>query len=96
VKWCRILANKLEQKEGVQIDKDHSIYSVESQQELSSKESLVLKKKIALPLTWVLVGNIRVPITLPYWTKKGLNVGGTTEPLFIIATNVETNTIYTF
>ena len=27
--------------------------------------------------------------------RKGLNVGGTTEPLFIIATNVETNTIYT-
>jgi len=27
--------------------------------------------------------------------RKGLNVGGTKEPLFIIATNVETNTIYT-
>jgi tRNA-specific 2-thiouridylase len=39
-----------------------------------------------------LVGNIRVPITIGQ--RKGLNVGGTTEPLFI-ATNVETNTIYT-
>ncbi|MES2487869.1 MAG: tRNA 2-thiouridine(34) synthase MnmA [Bacteroidota bacterium] len=27
--------------------------------------------------------------------RKGLNVGGTKEPLFIIATNVTTNTIYT-
>ncbi|RZJ35519.1 MAG: tRNA 2-thiouridine(34) synthase MnmA [Flavobacterium sp.] len=27
--------------------------------------------------------------------RKGLNVGGTTEPLFIIATDVKTNTIYT-
>jgi tRNA-specific 2-thiouridylase len=27
--------------------------------------------------------------------RKGLNIGGTTEPLFVIATNVETNTIYT-
>ena len=27
--------------------------------------------------------------------RKGLNVGGTTDPLFIIATDVETNTIYT-
>ena len=27
--------------------------------------------------------------------RKGLNVGGTKDPLFIIATNVETNTIYT-
>ena len=27
--------------------------------------------------------------------RKGLNVGGTKEPLFIIATNVDTNTIYT-
>jgi tRNA U34 2-thiouridine synthase MnmA/TrmU len=25
--------------------------------------------------------------------RKGLNVGGTTDPLFIIGTNVETNTI---
>ena len=27
--------------------------------------------------------------------RKGLNIGGTKEPLFIIATNLETNTIYT-
>lgn len=27
--------------------------------------------------------------------RKGLNVGGTTDPLFIIATDVSTNTIYT-
>ena len=27
--------------------------------------------------------------------RKGLNVGGTTDPLFIIATDVKTNTIYT-
>jgi tRNA-uridine 2-sulfurtransferase len=27
--------------------------------------------------------------------RKGLNVGGTTDPLFIIATDVETNSIYT-
>ena len=27
--------------------------------------------------------------------RKGLNVGGTTDPLFVIATDVETNTIYT-
>jgi tRNA-specific 2-thiouridylase len=27
--------------------------------------------------------------------RKGLNVGGTTDPLFIIATDVDTNSIYT-
>lgn len=27
--------------------------------------------------------------------RKGLNVGGTKDPLFIIGTNVDTNTIYT-
>jgi tRNA-specific 2-thiouridylase len=27
--------------------------------------------------------------------RKGLNVGGTTDPLFIVGTNVDTNTIYT-
>jgi hypothetical protein len=50
--------NKIRAKEGaiIQIDKDHSIYSTESQQELSSKESLVLaSKKRHTPLTWVLV-----------------------------------------
>jgi tRNA-specific 2-thiouridylase len=40
------------------------------------------------------VGNIKAH----YFTvgqRKGLNVGGTTDPLFIVGTNVDTNTIYT-
>jgi tRNA-specific 2-thiouridylase len=45
--FYQILQQKLEQKRSaiIQIDKDHSIYSTESQQELSSKESLVLASK---------------------------------------------------
>jgi tRNA-specific 2-thiouridylase len=40
------------------------------------------------------LGNIRVPITFTIGQRKGLNVGGTTEPLFII-NKCGANTIYT-
>jgi tRNA-specific 2-thiouridylase len=99
VRLPEFLQQKLEQKEGaiIQIDKDHSIYSTESQQELSSKESLVLasKKTAYTPDMGKLVGKHQGAHYFTIGQRKGLNVGGTTEPLFIIATNVETNTIYT-
>ena len=39
--------------------------------------------------------NTKVHIITPLDKRKGLNVGGTKEALFVIATDVETNTIYT-
>jgi tRNA-specific 2-thiouridylase len=44
------------------------------------------------------MGKVVGSIKAHYFTigqRKGLNVGGNKDPLFIIATNVETNTIYT-
>jgi hypothetical protein len=65
--------NKIRAKEGaiIQIDKDHSIYSTESQQELSSKESLVLaSKKRHTPLTWVSWLETSGCPLLYNWTKE--------------------------
>jgi tRNA-specific 2-thiouridylase len=99
VRLPEFLQQKLEQKEGaiIQIDKDHLIYSAESQKELSLKESLVLasKKTAYIPEMGKLVGKHQGAHYFTIGQRKGLNVGGTTEPLFIIGTNVETNTIYT-
>ncbi len=99
VRLPEFLQQKLEQKEGaiIQIDKDHLIYSAESQKELSLKESLVLasKKTAYIPEMGKLVGKHQGAHYFTIGQRKGLNVGGTTEPLFIIGTNVATNTIYT-
>jgi tRNA-specific 2-thiouridylase len=99
VRLPEFLQQKLEQKEGViiQIDKDHLVYTPENQQELSAKESLLLasKKTTYSPEMGKVVGKHQGAHYFTIGQRKGLNVGGTTDPLFIIATNVETNTIYT-
>jgi tRNA-specific 2-thiouridylase len=99
VRLPEFLQQKLEQKEGaiIQIDKNHLIYSAENQKELSLKESLVLasKKTAYIPEMGKLVGKHQGAHYFTIGQRKGLNVGGTTEPLFIIGTNVKTNTIYT-
>ena len=99
VRLPEFLQQKLEQKEGaiIQIDKDHLVYTPENQQELSAKESLLLasKKTAYSPEMGKVVGKHQGAHYFTIGQRKGLNVGGTTDPLFIIATNVETNTIYT-
>ncbi len=99
VRLPEFLQQKLEPKEGaiIQIDKDHLVYSSESQQELPVNESVFLaSKKIEYtPEMGKLVGKHQGAHYFTIGQRKGLNVGGTTEPLFIIATNVDTNTIYT-
>jgi tRNA-specific 2-thiouridylase len=99
VRLPEFLQQKLEQKEGaiIQIDKDHLVYTPENQQELSAKESLLLasKKTTYSPEMGKVVGKHQGAHYFTIGQRKGLNVGGTTDPLFIIATNVETNTIYT-
>ncbi|MGO4817994.1 tRNA 2-thiouridine(34) synthase MnmA [Flavobacterium sp. W22_SRS_FP1] len=99
VRLPEFLQQKLEPKEGsiIQIDKDHLVYSSENQQELSLKETVLLaSKKIEYtPEMGKLVGKHQGAHYFTIGQRKGLNVGGTTEPLFIIATNVDTNTIYT-
>lgn len=99
VRLPEFLQQKLKAKEGsiIQIDKDHLVYSTEEQQELSMEESLFsASNKIEYtPEMGKVVGKHQGAHYFTIGQRKGLNVGGTTDPLFIIATNVSTNTIYT-
>ncbi|PKH68769.1 tRNA 2-thiouridine(34) synthase MnmA [Flavobacterium sp. ALD4] len=99
VRLPEFLQQKLQPKEGeiIQIDKNDSIYAVEEQEGLSNEELLSLaSKKIAYtPDMGKVVGKHQGAHYFTIGQRKGLNVGGNKDPLFIIATNVETNTIYT-
>ncbi len=99
VRLPEFLQQKLQPKEGliIQIDKNDSIYTLEKIANLSVEEELALaSKKIAYtPEMGKVVGKHQGAHYFTIGQRKGLNVGGTTDPLFIIATNVETNTIYT-
>jgi len=99
VRLPEFLQQKLQPKEGViiQIDKNDSIYSSEKEGSLSFEQELALASK-KMPYTPEMGKRVGKHQGAHYFTvgqRKGLNVGGTTDPLFIIATNVETNTIYT-
>ncbi|OAB25619.1 tRNA (5-methylaminomethyl-2-thiouridylate)-methyltransferase [Flavobacterium fryxellicola] len=93
------LQQKLQPKVGViiQIDKDDPIYNLEKKVGLSFEEDVKLEaEKISYtPEMGKIVGKHQGAHYFTIGQRKGLNVGGTTDPLFIIATNVETNTIYT-
>lgn len=99
VRLPEFLQQKLQAKEGqiIQIDKNNSVYNLKKQEGLSFEEDLGNKaKKIDYtPAMGKLVGNHQGAHYFTTGQRKGLNVGGTTVPLFVIATNVETNTIYT-
>lgn len=93
------LQQKLQPKAGdiIQIDKDDPIYNLEKKVGLSFEEVVKLEaEKIPYtPEMGKVVGKHQGAHYFTIGQRKGLNVGGTTDPLFIIATNVETNTIYT-
>lgn len=99
VRLPEFLQQKLQPKDGLiyQIDKNHPIYNSEKPTGLSAEESLAFdaKKIDYTPEMGKKVGKHQGAHYFTIGQRKGLNVGGTTEPLFIIATNVETNTIYT-
>jgi tRNA-specific 2-thiouridylase len=99
VRLPEFLQQKLQPKEGViiQIDKDDAIYNVEKQEGLSHEEELSLasNRVIYTPEMGKVVGKHQGAHYFTIGQRKGLNVGGTKDPLFIIGTNVETNTIYT-
>ncbi|MGO4906429.1 tRNA 2-thiouridine(34) synthase MnmA [Flavobacterium sp. W20_MBD1_R3] len=99
VRLPEFLQQKLQRKEGniIQIDKNDLVYKTEIQQDLSVEEALQTAA-INIPYTpqmGKVVGKHQGAHYFTIGQRKGLNVGGTTDPLFIIATNVETNTIYT-
>ncbi|RKS14895.1 tRNA 2-thiouridine(34) synthase MnmA [Flavobacterium sp. 120] len=99
VRLPEFLQQKLQPKDGViiQIDKNDPVYSFEKDGELALEDSLMsdARKIPYTPDMGKIVGKHQGAHYFTIGQRKGLNVGGTTDPLFIIATNVETNTIYT-
>lgn len=99
VRLPEFLQQKLQPKEGtiIQIDKNDTIYSNEIKEDLSVEEQLSFASR-KLPYTPAMGKVMGKHQGAHYFTvgqRKGLNVGGTTDPLFVIATDVDTNTIYT-
>ncbi|CAN1486529.1 TrmU Predicted tRNA(5-methylaminomethyl-2-thiouridylate) methyltransferase, contains the PP-loop ATPase domain [Flavobacteriaceae bacterium] len=99
VRLPEFLQQKLQQKEGliVQIDKSDLVYNKEEIQ-FDSIEGVLAAEARNIPYNPEMGKVVGKHQGAHYFTtgqRKGLNVGGTKEPLFIIATNVETNTIYT-
>jgi tRNA-specific 2-thiouridylase len=99
VRLPEFLQQKLQPKEGliIQIDKNDAVYNLKEEQLLSKKEQLMVAatKKQYTPAMGKVVGKHQGAHYFTIGQRKGLNVGGTTDPLFIIATDVITNTIYT-
>jgi len=99
VRLPEFLQQKLDKKEGliVQIEAQDSIYSKNPIEFISQEEKLAFESQTLSyqPNMGKVVGKHQGAHFFTIGQRKGLNVGGTKEPLFIIATNVETNTIYT-
>jgi tRNA-specific 2-thiouridylase len=99
VRLPEFLQQKLQPKEGVivQIDKNHSVYQSVQPEGISLEERLAFEaNKIKYtPEMGKVLGKHQGAHYFTIGQRKGLNVGGTTDPLFIIATDVTTNTIYT-
>ncbi len=99
VRLPEFLQQKLQPKEGliIQIDKNDAVYDFRPEQLLSTKDQLIAAatKNHYTPEMGKVVGKHQGAHYFTIGQRKGLNVGGTTDPLFIIATDVITNTIYT-
>jgi len=99
VRLPEFLQQKLQPKEGeiIQIDKNDPVYCYEMKAELSLEEQLLYasRKMPYLPKMGKVMGKHQGAHYFTVGQRKGLNVGGTTDPLFVIATDVETNSIYT-
>ncbi|MBP2284534.1 tRNA-specific 2-thiouridylase [Flavobacterium sp. CG_23.5] len=99
VRLPEFLQQKLQPKDGliIQIDKNNPVYTLDEVEGLSLEDGLLLEaKKIDYtPEMGKVVGKHQGAHYFTTGQRKGLNVGGTTDPLFIISTNVLTNTIYT-
>ncbi|GEC72197.1 tRNA (5-methylaminomethyl-2-thiouridylate)-methyltransferase [Flavobacterium flevense] len=99
VRLPEFLQQKLQPKPGiiVQIDKDNSVYNIAIPKGLSDEETLSLA---ASPIQYTAdmgktVGRHQGAHYFTIGQRKGLNVGGTAEGLFVIATDVDSNIIYT-
>ncbi len=99
VRLPEFLQQKLQPKDGliVQIDKNDTLYSQTKPNNTSLKNILAFESQSIpyAPEMGKVVGKHQGAHYFTTGQRKGLNVGGTKEPLFIIATDVKTNTIYT-
>ena len=99
VRLPEFLQQKLQPKEGkiVQIDKDDAVYAIAEDTGITVLDKLRQNatKINYTPEMGKVVGQHQGAHYFTIGQRKGLNVGGTKDPLFIIGTNVETNTIYT-
>ena len=99
VRLPEFLQQKLQPKDGLiyQVDKDNPVYSNRKNEFGSDVESLAYEAEgiSYRPEMGKVVGKHQGAHYFTNGQRKGLNVGGTKEPLFIIATDVETNSIYT-
>ncbi len=99
VRLPEFLQQQLQPKEGiiVEIDANNSIYFKE-QPTFNSFEQALIYESTSIEYSPEMGKTVGKHQGAHYFTigqRKGLNVGGTKEALFIIATNVKTNVIYT-
>ena len=99
VRLPEFLQQQLQPKEGLifEVEADHPRYKEEIPKFNTLEEQLAFEAKAILytPEDGKVVGKHQGAHYFTIGQRKGLNVGGTKEALFIIATNVESNTIYT-
>ena len=98
VRLPEFLQQKLKPKEGliVEIDKNNPVFNKKNDVETECIENLIsISQKINfIPEMGKIVGKHQGAHYFTIGQRKGLNVGGTKEPLFIIGTDVKSNTIY--
>ena len=99
VRLPEFLQQKLEPKEGLiyQIDNFSTLYSEDAPSEADFEAKLEFDSR-HIPYTpemGKVVGKHQGAHYFTIGQRKGLNVGGTKEPLFIIGTDIATNSIYT-
>jgi tRNA-specific 2-thiouridylase len=99
VRLPEFLQQKLQPKDGLiyEINADSEIYNQPKPTFNSLEEKLQFDAKPIsyLPENGKVVGKHQGAHYFTIGQRKGLNVGGTKEALFIIATDIETNAIYT-
>ena len=93
------LQQKLQPKDGLiyQVDESSQIYTSQTPDFASAEQQLEFAAH-AIPYKPEMGKVVGKHVGAHFYTigqRKGLNVGGTKEPLFIIATDVESNAIYT-
>lgn len=99
VRLPEFLQQKLQPKEGliIQVDKNDAVFNTQNH-ETDSDEGMLAFAAQDYPLAQAkgkVVGKHQGAHYFTNGQRKGLGVGGTAEPLFIIGTNVDTNIVYT-